>query len=44
MAQGWRDSPLESRGKAGALDVSREVFGLMNVWAGFAVQPDRQRR
>jgi uncharacterized SAM-binding protein YcdF (DUF218 family) len=27
-----------------ALDVSREVFGLMNVWAGFPVQPDRQRR
>jgi uncharacterized SAM-binding protein YcdF (DUF218 family) len=27
-----------------ALAVSREVFGLMNVWAGFPVQPDRQRR
>jgi len=27
-----------------ALDVSREVLGLMNVWAGFPVQPDRQRR
>ena len=27
-----------------ALDVSREVFGLMNVWAGFPVQPDRSRR
>lgn len=27
-----------------ALDVSREVFGLMNVWAGFPVQPDRQGR
>ena len=27
-----------------ALDVSREVFGLMNVWAGFPVQPDRARR
>jgi uncharacterized SAM-binding protein YcdF (DUF218 family) len=27
-----------------ALDVSREVFGLMNVWAGFPVQPDRQPR
>jgi uncharacterized SAM-binding protein YcdF (DUF218 family) len=25
-----------------ALDVSREVFGLMNVWAGFPVQPDRR--
>jgi uncharacterized SAM-binding protein YcdF (DUF218 family) len=24
-----------------ALDVSREVFGLMNVWAGFPVRPDR---
>jgi uncharacterized SAM-binding protein YcdF (DUF218 family) len=27
-----------------ALDVSREVLGLMNVWAGFPVQPDGQRR
>ena len=27
-----------------ALDVSREVFGLMNVWAGFPVQPDRSQR
>jgi len=26
-----------------ALSVSREVFGLMNVWAGFPVKPDRQR-
>jgi uncharacterized SAM-binding protein YcdF (DUF218 family) len=25
-----------------ALDVSREVLGLMNVWAGFPVRPDRQ--
>ena len=24
-----------------ALEVSREVFGLMNVWAGFPVRPDR---
>lgn len=24
-----------------ALDVSREVFGLLNVWAGFPVRPDR---
>src|SRR5262249_14473171 len=24
-----------------ALDVSREVFGLMNVWAGFPVRSDR---
>ena len=23
---------------------SREAFGLMNVWAGFPVQPDRSRR
>ena len=23
-----------------ALAVSREVFGLMNVWAGFPVSPD----
>ncbi len=27
-----------------ALDVSREVFGLMNVWAGFPVQPDASPR
>ena len=27
-----------------ALDVSREAFGLMNVWAGFPVQPDRSQR
>lgn len=27
-----------------ALEVSREVFGLMNVWAGFPVQPDRGQR
>jgi len=27
-----------------ALDVSREVFGLMNVWTGFPVQPDRPER
>lgn len=25
-----------------ALAVSREIFGLMNVWAGFPVQPDRR--
>jgi uncharacterized SAM-binding protein YcdF (DUF218 family) len=24
-----------------ALEVSREVFGLVNVWAGFPVRPDR---
>jgi uncharacterized SAM-binding protein YcdF (DUF218 family) len=27
-----------------ALDVSREVFGLLNVWARFPVQPDRSPR
>ena len=27
-----------------ALDVSREVFGLVNVWARFPVQPDRPRK
>ncbi len=27
-----------------ALDVSREAFGLMNVWAGFPVKPDRQQK
>ncbi len=26
-----------------ALDVSREVSGLMNVWVGFPVQPDRRQ-
>jgi uncharacterized SAM-binding protein YcdF (DUF218 family) len=26
-----------------ALAVSREVFGLMNVWAGFPIQPDRSQ-
>jgi len=26
-----------------ALAVSREVFGMMNVWVGFPVRPDRQR-
>ena len=26
-----------------ALAVSREVLGMMNVWTGFPVQPDRQR-
>ena len=25
-----------------ALEVSREVFGLINVWAGFPLQPDRR--
>ena len=27
---------------ADALAVSREVFGLMNVWAGFPVRPDQR--
>ncbi len=42
-----RDEPYGARGwwrnTRDALDVSREVFGLMNVWAGFPVQPDRHR-
>jgi len=37
-ARGWW------RNTRDALDVSREVFGLLNVWAGFPVQPDRSRR
>ena len=40
------EEPYDSRGwwrnTRDALDVSREVFGLMNVWAGFPVQPDRR--
>jgi uncharacterized SAM-binding protein YcdF (DUF218 family) len=40
-----REEPYGGRGwwrnTRDALDVSREVFGLMNVWAGFPVQPDR---
>ena len=43
-----REEPYDARGwwrnTRDALDVSREVFGLMNVWAGFPVQPNRQRR
>jgi uncharacterized SAM-binding protein YcdF (DUF218 family) len=43
-----REEPYGARGwwrnTRDALDVSREVFGLMNVWAGFAVQPDRPER
>lgn len=43
-----REEPYNARGwwrnTRDALDVSREVFGLMNVWAGFPVQPDRSRR
>jgi uncharacterized SAM-binding protein YcdF (DUF218 family) len=27
-----------------ALDVSREAFGLVNVWVGFPVQPDRRQK
>ncbi len=30
------------RNTSDALAVSREVFGVMNVWAGFPVQPDRR--
>lgn len=37
-AKGWW------RNTRDALDVSREVFGLMDVWAGFPVQPDRHSR
>jgi uncharacterized SAM-binding protein YcdF (DUF218 family) len=41
------EEPFESgqwwRHTRDALDVSREVFGLMNVWAGFPVQPDRHQ-
>ncbi len=36
-AQWWRHTRE-------ALQVSWEVFGLMNVWAGFPLEPDRQRR
>lgn len=43
-----REEPYGGRGwwrnTRDALDVSREVFGLVNVWAGFPVQPDRPRR
>jgi uncharacterized SAM-binding protein YcdF (DUF218 family) len=43
-----REEPYGARGwwrnTRDALDVSREVFGLMNVWAGFPVQPDRHPR
>lgn len=43
-----REEPYGPRGwwrnTRDALDVSREVFGLMNVWAGFPVQPDGPRR
>jgi uncharacterized SAM-binding protein YcdF (DUF218 family) len=36
------DSGRWWRNTRDALDVSREVFGLMNVWAGFPVQPDHE--
>ena len=40
-----RDQPYGGRGwwrnTRDTLDISREVFGLMNVWAGFPVRPDR---
>jgi uncharacterized SAM-binding protein YcdF (DUF218 family) len=43
-----REEPYDARrwwrNTRDALDVSREVFGLMNVWAGFPVRPDRSRR
>jgi uncharacterized SAM-binding protein YcdF (DUF218 family) len=43
-----REEPYDAMGwwrnTRDALDVSREVFGLMNVWAGFPVQPDRSGR
>jgi uncharacterized SAM-binding protein YcdF (DUF218 family) len=43
-----REEPYDARGwwrnTRDALDVSREVFGLMNVWVGFPVRPDRSRR
>ena len=42
-----REEPYDARGwwrnTRDALDVSREGFGLMNVWAGFPVRPDRSR-
>ncbi len=43
-----REEPFDTeqwwRHTRDALQVSWEVFGLMNVWAGFPLQPDRQRR
>jgi uncharacterized SAM-binding protein YcdF (DUF218 family) len=43
-----REEPYDETGwwrnTRDALAVSREVFGLLNVWAGFPVQPDRARR
>jgi len=41
-----REDPFDPRrwwrNTKDALAVSREVFGMMNVWTGFPVQPDRQ--
>jgi len=41
-----REDPFEPgrwwRNTKDALAVSREVFGIMNVWTGFPVRPDRQ--
>jgi uncharacterized SAM-binding protein YcdF (DUF218 family) len=43
-----REEPYDARrwwrNTRDALDVSREAFGLMNVWAGFPVRPDRSQR
>ena len=43
-----QEEPYDARGwwrnTRDALDVSREAFGLMNVWAGFPVRPDRSQR
>jgi uncharacterized SAM-binding protein YcdF (DUF218 family) len=42
-----REEPYDARrwwrNTRDALDVSREVFGLANVWAGFPVQPEARR-
>jgi uncharacterized SAM-binding protein YcdF (DUF218 family) len=43
-----REEPYDARGwwrnTRDGLDVSREVFGLVNVWTGFPVRPDRSRK
>ena len=43
-----REEPFDTehwwRHSRDALQVTWEVFGLMNVWAGFPLAPDRQRR
>jgi len=45
LVQHPEDEPFDAdrwwRHTGDALEVSREVFGLMNVWAGFPVRPDR---